>query len=243
MDEARSQMAGLAEPAVSLAPGRYRVYLAPAAMQGILDTLAWGGFGLKSHKTRQTALIKMREGGVRLDPSVTIREDHAGGLAPAFTPSGFMKPDCVTLVDCGALGECLVGPRSSAEYGQPVNAAGEFPESLAMDGGGIRETDLLKELDSGLYISNLWYLNYSDRNDCRITGMTRFACFQVEGGKIRAPINVMRFDESIYSLLGDNLVGLTEEREFTLDSGTYEQRSTGSACVPGALIADFALTL
>ena len=76
-----------------------------------------------------------------------------------------------------------------------------------------------------------------------MTGMTRFATFWVENGEIQAPLNVMRFDDSAYRLLGDNLLGLTAEREFILDSASYGERSTGSARLPGALVKDFALTL
>jgi hypothetical protein len=58
-----------------------------------------------------------------------------------------------------------------------------------------------------------------------------------------APIHVMRFDESIYHLLGDQLLGLTEERELVFDPHTYEQRSTCTTRLPGALIDNFTLTL
>ena len=71
--------------------------------------------------------------------------------------------------------------------------------------------DLFNALDSGLYISNLWYCNLSDRNHGRITGMTCLACLWVEQGQPVAPVNVMRFDESIYHILGDRLEGLTRE--------------------------------
>ena len=73
--------------------------------------------------------------------------------------------------------------------------------------------------------------------------MTRFAAFWVEGGEIMAPINPMRFDESLYRMLGDKLIGLTKEREFLFDTGTCFQRSTGSMYLPGALIEDFTFTL
>ena len=73
--------------------------------------------------------------------------------------------------------------------------------------------------------------------------MTRFATFWVDGGEIQAPLNVMRFDETVYRLFGSNLVALTSEREFMLDPSTYGSRSTFSARVPGALLEDFALTL
>ncbi|MEZ5671358.1 MAG: metallopeptidase TldD-related protein, partial [Thiotrichaceae bacterium] len=76
-----------------------------------------------------------------------------------------------------------------------------------------------------------------------ITGMTRFATFWVERGEIVAPINVMRFDETLYQMLGNNLQGLTEQRDFILETGTYKERSTQSAHLPGALIHDFSFTL
>jgi hypothetical protein len=53
----------------------------------------------------------------------------------------------------------------------------------------------------------------------------------------------MRFDESIYRMLGEHLLGLTTERELVLNTSTYHQRSTGSSRVPGALIDDFNFTL
>ncbi|HCL27904.1 MAG TPA: TldE/PmbA family protein, partial [Candidatus Latescibacteria bacterium] len=98
-------------------------------------------------------------------------------------------------------------------------------------------------LHTGVWINNLHYLNYSDRPACRITGMTRFACFWVEEGQIVAPINVMRFDETLYRVLGENLIDLTCEREMILDSGTYGGRGTGSARFPGALVEDFNFNL
>ncbi|MGH8057601.1 MAG: metallopeptidase TldD-related protein, partial [Candidatus Entotheonellia bacterium] len=78
---------------------------------------------------------------------------------------------------------------------------------------------------------------------CRMTGMTRFATFWVEGGVIQAPLSVMRFDESIYRMFGDHLVGLTAERDFILDTGTYHRRSTGNSRLPGALVEEFHFTL
>ena len=112
-----------------------------------------------------------------------------------------------------------------------------------MTAGDLPLEEILTRLNTGIYINNLWYCNFSDHNDCRITGMTRYACFWVENGEIIAPINVMRFDESIYQMFGENLLDLTREREFIFDSSSYEQRSTTSYHLPGALVEDFTLTL
>jgi predicted Zn-dependent protease len=245
VEEAAEQLDVLGQLPQTIPPGRYRVYLAPAALNDILQMLAWGGFGLKDHRTKQTTLLKMVEEGIHLHPAITIRENTRDGVAPNFQEAGFIKSDQVTLIEAGAFHNCLVSPRSAKEYDVPTNGASnaEAPESVEMAAGDIPRDDILQRLDTGVYINNVWYLNYSDRSACRMTGMTRFATFWVEGGIIRAPLNVMRFDESIYRMFGDQLLGLTAERDFILDASTYHRRSTDSSRLPGALVEHFNFTL
>jgi predicted Zn-dependent protease len=245
VEEAVEQLAVLRQPARTIAPGRYRVYLAPAAMDEIVGMLGWGGFGLRAHRTKTTPLLRMIEDGTRLHPSVSLRENTAEGVAAEFQEAGFTRPASVPLIEAGAYCECLVSPRSAVEYGAPTNgaSAGESPLSVDMQAGALPSTGILRELGTGLFVSNLHYLNYSDRAACRTTGMTRFATFWVEGGVIQSPVNVMRFDETVYRLLGDNLIALTAEREMILDPLTYGGRSTRSARLPGALVDDFTFTL
>jgi predicted Zn-dependent protease len=239
----RQGLAVMARPARVLKPGRYRAYLAPAAVEELMGMLAWGGFDLKSHRTRQTPLLKLVRGERAFDPRVTIREEGARGLCPGFTGEGFQVPDSVTLIEGGRFGHCLVDARDGKEYGQPVNAAGGSPDSVALGAGDIQQSELLGRLDTGLYIGNLWYCNWSDPNDCRITGMTRFGTWWVEGGEIVAPLKVMRFDDSLYGLLGDRLEGLTAERDLLLSPQTYDGRSTESALLPGILVSGIELAL
>ncbi len=241
--EARDTLALLGRAPKRLSPGRYRVYLAPSAVHELMALLGWGGFGLKSHRTRQTPLIRMVREGLELDPRVSLREHHGDGLAPRFTPEGFVKPDRVELITRGRYGECLADARSAREYGEAVNCTREAPESLEMAGGALPEDQVLSALGTGVYISDLWYCNYSDRNHCRITGMTRFACLWVEHGQAVAPVNVMRFDESLFHILGDRLEAITAERHQILDNATYERRSQASARLPGLLVDGFTFTL
>ena len=126
-----------------------------------------------------------------------------------------------------------------------VNGAnsGEMPESLDMLPGSLASGTVLAALDTGLYVSNLWYLNYSDRPAARITGMTRFATFWVENGRIAAPVTPLRFDDTLYRMLGEQLVDFTRERELMPSTSTYDERSTASANLPGALLAAMRFTL
>jgi predicted Zn-dependent protease len=227
-------------------PGQYRVYLAPTALYEILQLLCWNGFGLKAQRTKETPLLRMlTEPKQNLHSSVTLRENTSDGLSPSFQNQGFIRPNQVTLIQQGVYQSALVSPRSAKEYDLPTNGANdeELPISLDLAAGDFPQLNTVEVLDTGIYINNLWYLNYSDRAAGRLTGMTRFATFWVEHGEIVAPLNVMRFDETIYNLLGSQLIALTTERELIINTNTYEKRSDQSARLPGALIAAVNFTL
>lgn len=241
---ARTQAELLSRPAHSLAPGGYRAYLTPSALGEIAALLNWGGFSEKSLRTKRSSLLKLAEGAA-FSPSVSMADDSAGGLEPSFQQEGFIKPARIPLVAEGRLAGSLVSPRTAREYDIPSNGASaqEGSESFSMAGGDLPQADALKALGTGLYISNLWYLNFSDRPAARITGMTRFACFWVENGEIVAPLNVMRFDDSLYRIFGSELEALTRETEFLADAGSYGHRSSASQRLPGLLLKDLKLVL
>lgn len=244
MADARERLALIARPPRSIAPGSYRTWLAPSAMEEVASLLRWGAFSGRGLATKQSPLTRM-DAGERLDPRVTIFEDFAGGVAAPFQGDGFTRPDRVPLIERGALEGTLVSPRTAREFGIAANGANayESPEALAMDGGSLKERDALAALDTGLCVGNLWYMNYSDRAACRMTGMTRFATFWVEGGRIVAPVNVMRFDDSLYRMLGAHLVDLSDTPELMLSSESYGSRHLNSVRLPGALVSEMAFTL
>lgn len=242
LDVARQQLEFLGRPAKALQPGTYRAYLAPAALEELVSLFCWG-FGAQALASGGSPLQRLFNGKAELSPQVTMEERIEGGLAPAFTPEGPRQP--LRLISQGRAGERLVSSRSAAEYGLIANGAcsGEYPLSLRMHGGKLNEQDVLQRLGTGLYIGNLWYGNFSDLPAGRLTGMTRFATFWVEDGQIQAPVNTMRFDDSLFDFLGPQLEALTREPELLLPGGTYGSRQTGSMALPGALLSRFTLTL
>jgi predicted Zn-dependent protease len=248
MQSARTQLGQVARPARTLAPGKYRTYLTPAAMEDVVSLLCWGGFSARALATRQSSLSRMQEGdgdAAILDPRVSMAETSAEGVAPCFQGEGFVRPATVALIERGRLVGSLVSPRTAREFALQANGASghEGPVALTMTGGTLAAADALAALGTGLYVGNLHYLNYSDRTACRFTGMTRFATFWVEDGKVVAPIDVLRFDDTIYRMLGANLEALTAETELILASDTYRERSLASVRVPGALLSELAFTL
>ena len=248
MAEAREWLGHLGRPAKTLPPGGYRAYLAPAAVAEIAGLLCWGGFSARALATRQSPLLRMHGGSdhaLRLAPMVDLTEAPGDGVAPSFQGEGFARPATIPLVRAGQLVGALTSPRTAREFALAANGANsaEVPESLAMAGGTLDGADALTALGEGLCISNLWYLNYSDLPAGRITGMTRFATFWVEAGRIVAPVDVLRFDDTIYRMLGANLEALTSETELMLDSSTYRERQLASMRLPGALLGSLQFTL
>ncbi|WP_395610215.1 TldD/PmbA family protein [Pseudomonas sp. B22129] len=241
---AREQLEFLGRPLHTLAPGQYRAYLAPAALEEIFSIITWGGFSAQAIASKGSSLQKLYADEQSLSPLVTVSEQISGSLSQAFSTEGYPRGD-VTLIKDGKAEGQLINSRSAAEYGLSTNGASsdESPSALQVAAGTLAQADILKALGTGLYISNLWYLNYSDLPAARLTGMTRFATFWVEDGEIKAPVSTMRFDDSVYSLLGSQLEALTAERELLLSASTYSQRNTASNLLPGALVKRLTLTL
>jgi predicted Zn-dependent protease len=245
VEHARGELEHLAKPARTIEPGEYRTYLAPAALDELLWMLNWSGVSEKAQRTKQSCIQKLVDGQAALSPLLNIAEDVAGGLAPAFDEAGFTRAPRVDLVRGGRHRGSMVSPRTAAEYGIPSNGAGEDEgmSAMAIDGGTLAEADAVRALDKGLYVGNLHYLNFSDRANGRVTGMTRFATFWVEEGRIVAPVNVMRWDDTLYRMVGEQLEALTDRPQWILDNRTYGQRSVQTSRVPGALVRKMAFTL
>lgn len=235
----RSEAALMARPVRRLATGEYRVLFAPRAFADLLEVLNWGGYSARAHRSGQSPLARLAEGKATLSPMLTLAEDLEAGFAPGFQGDGYPRPRRVPLVEQGRFAGLLVSPRSAREYGLRSNAAAahESPESLRVAPGDLQPDAALARLGTGIAVSNLWYLNFSDRPACRVTGMTRFACVWVEDGTPVAPIEAMRFDDSVYRMLGDRLEALGATPVAMPADDTYEARATGGIEAPSALVS------
>lgn len=236
----------LSTPVKAIPRGSYRTYLAPAAVADLMDTIVWGG-GLGESALRQgnSAFSQLEQGKVRLSEKFSLQEDFQRVAIPRFNSTGEFAPARLPVIKQGRWINSLVNSRSAKEYGKASNGANaeEAMRVPAVAGGTLDEADILSALGTGLYLSNLHYLNWSDLNAGRITGMTRYACFWVEAGEIVAPIENLRFDDDLYRFLGEGLIDLTRQQTFLPAVGTYDRRSLGGMWMPGMLIDQFRYTL
>lgn len=225
--------------------GSYRVFLAPSAVAELLGILSWGGLSMGDHQRGNGSLKDLWEKKKNLSTRFSLAEDFSLGMGPRFNDRGEVAPSMLPLIEKGRLQNFLASTRTANEYKVETNFAGEGEgmRSPIISTGGLARENILKELGTGLYISDLHYLNWSDRETARLTGMTRYACFWVENGEIVSPIQDLRFDESFYSLFGDALVDLTNYSEIIPNTGSYFRRDVGGSRVPGILVSDFKFTL
>lgn len=230
---------------ITIKPGSYRVYLAPAAVAEIIEMLNWGGFSKKALEVKNSPLMPLATQQKALCKNFSLSENIDAGVGPGFQSQGFMKQGVLPIIENGSLSNMLISPKTAKEYQIEHNGADteEVMCSIDMKGGDLLEKDILTTLGDGLYINNLWYLNFSDRQNGCLTGMTRFFCFVVENGIPKAPFSVMRFDDSIYRIFGDNLRHITKNRELIIDKSTYDERSTSCAMLPGIIAENVRFTL
>ena len=245
ISEAKKQLELLARPAKELPRGQYKTYFAPAAVGDLLAMLSWGAVSEADIRQGNSALAALSRQEKQLSPRFNLKENFQRGLVPRFNELGEIAAPELPVIEKGHLVNTLVNSRTAKEYQKIANGANgsETLRAPEVTTGNLVFEQIIPSLDTGLYVSNLHYLNWSDRHTGRITGMTRYACFWVENGEIIAPIENLRFDESLYRFWGDKLVDLTNFQEFIPEVGTYESRQLGGSLVPGMLVEDFTYTL
>lgn len=207
--------------------------------------LNWNALSASAWKQGRSPFKKLAEHEATLSPLLNVEENFAMGLTPRFNSLGEVSETRVPLIGAGELKNLLVSSRTAKEYAMVGNGAcaEESPRAMDVSAGTLDEKDILAALGTGLYLSNLHYLNWSDPVSARVTGMTRYACFWVEDGEIKGPIKDLRWDESLYGALGSKLLALTSYTEIDPAVDTYFQRSLGGSRTPGALIEGFTFTL
>ena len=243
MATCRRELAALERPLIQLKPGEYRTLLAPDGLAELLNLAGWSIGAMALHT--KSSLWMRQQAGQGLHPAFSLIEDTENGFSPPFQGDGFVKAPQVQLLKEGALVGQLVSPRSALELGLAQNGASEAesPESLAMAGGDMREEEQLQRLGTGLYVSNLWYTNISDRSAGRITGLTRFATLWVEKGEIVGPVPTMRFDDTLGRMWGSELEALGDTPELIPSTDSWGWRSTASWRLPALLMKSWRLTL
>tara|TARA_B100001146_G_scaffold63863_1_gene56644 strand:+ start:18414 stop:19754 length:1341 start_codon:yes stop_codon:yes gene_type:complete len=249
-NDASNQLKLMDTPKVELKPGKYRVWFEPHAVADFIDMLNWNGVSESSLRNGSSSLLKMRNDNVKLSDKFSLDESFDRKSTAPFNSRAEVSSN-VSIIKNGELESTLINSKTALEYGLNSNYAedtnswgmSEYLRAPLMHGGNIKLNERLERLGTGIFISNIHYLNWSDNLGGRITGLTRYACYWVEDGKMIAPIKTMRFDDSFYNFFGNNLEGIGEDMLSRPVIETYDGRNPGETICPGILVNDFELTL
>lgn len=241
---ARDNLNFLKNPQRTLRPGSYRAYLAPSATSELLNMLSWGAVSEGAIQRKESPLCALRTGEKNFSTKFSLIENFALGFTPRFSDDGELAPESIALFDDGRFVQALVSARTQKEFGVASNGAGsERLRTPDMGTGQLDQADIFRAIGTGLYLSDLHYLNWSDIIQGRVTGMTRYGCLWVENGEPVGPIQDMRFDESLFHCFGSELSEITREAHVIPETSTYGRRAFGGARVPGILLNNFQFTL
>ncbi|HEY3118224.1 MAG TPA: metallopeptidase TldD-related protein, partial [Chloroflexota bacterium] len=122
--------------------------------------------------------------------------------------------------------------KASTGHGLPApNRQGPLPLHLFMARGTADQTDLLRGIRRGVWVTRFHYVNPVQPTKTIITGMTRDGTFLIEDGEITRPIQNMRFTQSVLDALSCvEAIG----REWSV-----VQEDLGATCVPALRIGRF----
>ena len=235
----------LKKPVIKVKPGAYRTYLSPMAVDEIVHLFNWRALSRSSYEQGFAPLKKLFLKEQLFSPLFSLTENNELGLNSHFNSLGEISPKKLPLIEYGELKNFLISTATAKEYGLTSNNSdsSEGMRSYEVRAGTLNESEILSQIGTGLYLTNLHYINWSDPQAARITGMTRFACFWVKNGEIAGPIQDLRFDDTLYNLFGTELLGLTCNCSTFISTSTYLKRSLGGSKIPGMLLNKMNFTL
>jgi predicted Zn-dependent protease len=202
-----------------LDPGKYTVILEPQAVADLLQNL---GFSLSARTADEgRSFFSKPGGGNRIGetifaPSVTLRSDPfdaripgrpwaggGGGGGGGFFGGGGagflgLPSQKMTWIEKGVLKNLSVDRYWAQKTKQaPI----PYSSSIVMEGGTGTVDDLVAGCDRGLLVTRFWYIRAVNPQTLMVTGLTRDGVWLVEKGKITAPVNNFRFNDSPANLL------------------------------------------
>lgn len=225
----------------TIEPGERAVLLEPAAVAGLIDYLAYAGFGAKQVLEKESFLAH-RAGGHVAAESVSILDDagHPQSIGIGFDFEGVPRRP-VRVIDHGVARGPVTDRRTGRRLGvastghfSGSDEAGPLPFNLVMEPGDAGPDDLLGSVSDGLLVTRFHYINVLDRPETLLTGMTRDGTFRIRGGEIAEAVPNLRFTQAVLDALrGVRRLG-RDAVAFAPEYGAF-----GSTVTPAAAVDTF----
>lgn len=226
---------------ISLPPGSYQVVFEPRAVAAILLFPSWLGFNGKTHAE---GMSFAHLGEAQFDPRIDLWDDATDprSLGRPYDAEGTPKRR-VDLVR-GGITVGLVHDRRSASLagvestGSSIGSEsfGGYPGDLFLGGGDSSLQQMIADVDRGLLVTDLWYNRILDPKTQVVTGLTRNGLFLIEDGDVVAPVQNLRFTQSVVAgMAPGHVLAVGDDAQLVSNEG-------GIVHVPSLRLASWAFT-
>ena len=227
--------------------GKYDVLLEPEAVAELIEWLSWIGFGAKQVMER-TSFMAGRMGDRLLDKRLTIYDDGSDprGMAAPFDMEGIPKRR-VPLIEEGRAAGIVYDShygklhhRPSTGHALPYDEyEGPTASNLFVAPGQASSEELLKRMDSGLWITRFHYVSgLLNTQQALMTGLTRDGTYRVRKGKVVGAVKNLRFTQSILEAFSKNLLAIGRDPQRVADPA----QGYSAVVTPALLIRNFTFT-
>jgi PmbA protein len=196
-----------------VALGPHDVVLGPVAVAEIMEWLALIGLGARSVLDDASFVPRLTGAASWLSLADDPAAFHA--LAAPFDAEGTFTPR-LALIDRGRAAGCAHDRSTAHEAGNtqhhstghaaPIDddlADGHpLPRHLVLEAGTLDEATLIGDIDDGLYLSRLHYVNgLLDPTRAVMTGLTRHGARRIVRGQLKGAIRDLRFTDAMLDAL------------------------------------------
>jgi predicted Zn-dependent protease len=199
--------------AVEMPPGEHEVVLGPKAVAELVGFLAFYGFNAKVHEEGQSFVVL---GEQQLDPSITVWDDAADPRMTGFLFDAEGTPKQRLELVAGGVSRALTHDRRTAAkagtnstghaVGGAMGSYGPTAQNLFLVAGTHSQDELIAGVERGLLVTEFNYCRILDPKTHVVTGLTRNGTFLIEGGRVAAPAEDLRFTQSFAGSLAPGQV-------------------------------------
>ncbi len=178
-----------------LPAGRYTVVLEPAAVAGLVSSLAWM-LDAKAYDAG-TSPFSGRLGRLVVDKRLHLRNmpAHEDLFGVSFTAEGLPTFES-RWIDGGVLTQLAYDRFTAKRHGVEQIPTLEAPY-LSWEGTPAANVqELVRGTRRGILVSNFWYIRTVNPIDLTLTGMTRDGTFLIEDGEVTTAVKNFRFHDS-----------------------------------------------
>lgn len=223
---------------IDVEPGKYEVILAPRCIGEYLFNLE-SSLDISSLDNGQSFFEGKVDEKIFPD-NITITDAPQDSDLINFDYNGdghLYKKN--TIIEKGVFKEFLVNNYYGRKLKMEKNGAGG--EALVMETGNKTWEELIGSVKKGLYISSLHYMNFINRKETSLTGLTRDGTFLIENGKLTKVINNLRFTESIVNIISN--ITEIENQAYTIPfSDNYGEFGIYSCKMPHVKVKNFKIS-